>query len=452
MRQDSYIAATRFGLGMRPADLATIEAGPQQWLLAQLKQPDFGNSNFAQFPTSQAVAQRVMQVQQQIKQAKDAGRDPNKMMEQDFNHGLKEIFEMEMLARFRQAAMTNTPYYERLVDFWSNHFTIATQKAHLPGIAGAFEREAIRPYVLGGFREMLLAVAHHPAMLLYLDNAQSIGPNSQAGQKSHKGLNENLAREIMELHTLGVNGGYTQTDVTNFAKVLTGWSIGNEKQGTPGAFYFYPPRHEPGNQVILGKTYPDNGEQQAIDVLTDLARSPATARHIAFKLARHFIADEPPQTSVDHLAKIYMQTGGNLMALSQALVGMPEAWSVATPKIKRGYDLIVSTVRLCGAQNLPPMWPLQSLQFLSDLPMNATSPAGYPDTAADVAGPEAIMRRIEWAQSTSAKLTPAGDYRQLAEYAMGPIMSDTTRQTLASAANPREGLALLLASPDFQRR
>ena len=244
----------------------------------------------------------------------------------------------EMSARFLNGFSTAQPLRERLVRFWSNHFVVSVSKGQTIALVGAFEREAIRPHVTGRFADMLQAVEHHPAMQLYLDNAQSIGPDSVAGKMVGKGLNENLGREILELHTLGVDGGYTQNDVIALAKILTGWSIDRGQpalQNRPVArffgaqridvsddapaengFRFYPPRHEPGEKMLLGKSYAQ-GYQGGVEALNDLARHPATAHHIATKLAMHFIADNPPDASVKRIAAAFQKTDGDLRAVQR---------------------------------------------------------------------------------------------------------------------------------------
>ena len=249
----------------------------------------------------------------------------------------REVFQDKSAARVSHAASTDAPFVERLVQFWSNHFCISASKG--PGVrimAGGFEREAIRPHVLGRFGDMLKAVEQHPAMLIYLDNAQSIGPNSQAGRNRGRGLNENLAREILELHTLGVDGGYTQADVTSLARIITGWTIVDQRfaaaqpKGRPaqnltvGTFMFAQPRHEPGQQTVLGKVYADNGLATGEEALADLARHPATARHIARKLAQHFVSETPPPALVARLEKTFRDTDGNLGAVAKALASAPE--------------------------------------------------------------------------------------------------------------------------------
>jgi uncharacterized protein (DUF1800 family) len=442
MNKDGYIAATRFGMGMRPAEVSRIDTSPKDWLLAQIARPEARGSDFSGLASAQENARRLME-------ARQAG---DKDLQKEVRRGFKDVFIEEMRAKMTHAIDTDTPFYERLVGFWSNHFAVSIKKGAVAGLAGAYEREAIRPNVTGRFADMLLAVVHHPAMLIYLDNAQSIGRDSMAGERTGKGLNENLAREIMELHTLGVGSGYTQQDVTTFAKILTGWSIGGVKSDNAGGFEFARRRHEPGEETILGKTYADNEEEQGIAVLSDLAAHPATAHHIAFKLARHFIADDPPDNVVASLAATFTQTGGDLKAMYRALLDQPSAWVVSPPKIKSSYDLIVSAARLCGDKNTAIDWCLQSLKFLGDVPLTANSPAGFPDVAKDIAGPEAVLRRIEWAQGAAGKLSPDKDYKTLAEIAIGPIMEVHTREVLSSAHNEREGLALLFGSPEFQRR
>ena len=449
MRQETYIAATRFGLGPRPDEVARIEPAPLEWLKEQIAQPEAASSDFSGLASAQQNALVLIDARMQAQQQSD--KAAGKEMVQAVRKELRKVYVAEMAAKATHAMNTLTPFYERLVDFWSNHFSISIQKGEMAGLAGAFEREVIRPRVTGTFRDLLLAAEQHPAMLIYLDNFQSIGPNSKAGERTKKGLNENLAREIMELHTLGVDAGYTQEDVTSFAKVLTGWGIGNEKQGAPGAYTFFPNRHEPNNQIVFGKNYPDRGEEQGRDVLLDFANHPKTAHHIAFKLARHFIADEPPEQAVQALTQTFMQTGGDLAAMYRTLLTRPEAWSLNTPKIKSSYDLVISAIRLCGAA-VDPLWYLQSLRFLGDVPLTANSPAGFPDTAKDIAGPEALIRRIEWAKGAATKLTPGLPLPTLVDISIGPVLGNATRAALAQVTDAKEGLALLLGSPEFQRR
>ena len=237
---------------------------------------------------------------------------------------IQKTYRAEALARLQRAMIADCGFTERLVTFWSNHFCISASKGELARIwAGSFEREAIRPHVLGRFGDMLKAVEQHPAMLFFLDNQQSLGPDSRAGQNRKRGLNENLAREIMELHTLGVGGGYTQDDVTSLARIITGWTFaGRQGQlGTPGTFVFNANAHQPGAQPLLGKTYADAGVAQGEAALADIARHPSTAKFIATKFARHFVADEPPPALVTRLQEVFRKSDGDLRALATTLGG-----------------------------------------------------------------------------------------------------------------------------------
>ena len=251
----------------------------------------------------------------------------------------QQLLQHEATARIGAAVDAEVGFVERLVWFWSNHFCVSAEKVN--AAAGPYEREAIRPHVLGRFADMLEAVESHPAMLFYLDNVESMGPDSIAGINRDKGLNENLAREILELHTLGVRGGYSQEDVTSFAKVLTGWTwIPPAEPEHGGDFVFARRLHEPGDQIVLGKRYSDGGAEQGRRVLADLARHPATAQHIAQKLACHFVADDPPPTLVAKLAKTFNDTDGDLKEVSKTLLNAEEVVDAATHQAQtsRGLD------------------------------------------------------------------------------------------------------------------
>jgi uncharacterized protein (DUF1800 family) len=294
----------------------------------------------------------------------------------------QEILQAETAARLARLATTDTPFLERLVLFWSNHFAVAAGKGQqLRATAGAFEREAIRPHVLGRFPDMLKAVESHPAMLAYLDNQQSVGPASRTGLNRGAGLNENLAREILELHTLGVDGGYSQADVTSLAKVITGWGFSgaNGRLGEPGRFVFDPARHEPGPQRVLGRDYPQAGVDQGEVVLLALAEHPATAQHIARKFARHFVADDPPERLVTRLAVTFIETGGDLKGLATVLLRAPEAWEGPGRKIRTPQEFLVASMRATGQVPETPRL-LGALAAMGQPLWNPPGPNGYPDT------------------------------------------------------------------------
>jgi uncharacterized protein (DUF1800 family) len=326
----------------------------------------------------------------------------------EFRQRVRALYLDEVEARVRAAVTTDAPLRERLTHFWSNHFTVSGIRPVAAGIVGAFEREAIRPHVTGRFVDLLLAVERHPAMLLYLDNALSIGPDSMAGRLRGKGLNENLGREILELHTLGVDGGYTQDDVIALARILTGWSVARLNAAHPGTFHFYERAHEPGAKTLLGRRYAEAGEQEGVAALTDLANHPATAQHIATKLARHFIADEPPRDAVARIARAFHDTGGDLARVTEAVLREDAAWRTPFAKVRAPGDLVIAACRATGF--IPPALLLAgSLRTLDEPPVFAPQPSGWPDSAASWVSPEAVLRRAQWCEAFATRMPEPPD-------------------------------------------
>jgi uncharacterized protein (DUF1800 family) len=368
---------------------------------------------------------------------------------------IQKTFRAEALARIQRASIVECGFVERLVVFWSNHFCISAGKGEPARIwAGAFEREAIRPYVLGRFGDMLKAVEQHPAMLFFLDNQQSLGPDSRAGQNRKRGLNENLAREIMELHTLGVGGGYSQEDVTTLARIITGWSFaGREgRLGTPGSFVFNANAHQPGPQLLLGKTYENTGVGQGEAALADIARHPSTARFIATKFARHFVADDPPATLVARLEGVFRKTDGDLKALAVALVDSDEAWQAPLGKMRTPYEYLIATGRLLARIPDEPGRTLGSLNVLGQPLWTPSGPNGFADTNAGWAAPEGMKLRLDIAAQTASRIADSVDPRDLLEVVAADAASTETRRTIERAESRQQALALLLMSPEFQRR
>jgi uncharacterized protein (DUF1800 family) len=361
----------------------------------------------------------------------------------------QQIYLEEAKSRFDAALGADIGFAERLVWFWSNHFCVSADKVR--AVAGAFEREAIRPYVLGNFADMLAAVESHPAMLFYLDNARSFGPNSIAGQRQSKGLNENLGREILELHTLGVRSGYSQNDVTNFAKVITGWTITPPKQAEHGGEFDYNGRmHEPGAQTVMARSYDDTGYEQGRSVLLTLARHPATAKHIAVKLARHFVADDPPQSLVDRLAKRFLDTNGNLKEVSKTLVLAPEAWNPSRPKLKKPSEWTVASMRACGLALADIRRVINTLNLLGEPLWRPPAPKGFADENA--AWLDGLPQRLDIANQLARRVGALIDPEEIVDATLGPLASPETRQTLARAESRPQALALLLMAPEFLRR
>ncbi|MBR0836545.1 DUF1800 family protein [Bradyrhizobium manausense] len=368
---------------------------------------------------------------------------------------IQKTFRAEALARLQRAVMVDCGFTERLVVFWSNHFCISASKGELARMwAGAFEREAIRPHVLGRFADMLKAVEQHPAMLFFLDNQQSLGPDSRAGQNRKRGLNENLAREIMELHTLGVGGGYTQEDVTSLARIITGWTFAGRKGqiGAPGSFAFNANAHQPGPQMLLGKTYDATGLAQGEAALADIARHPSTANFIATKFVRHFVADDPPPALVARLRDVFVKTDGDLKALATALVDSDEAWKAPLTKMRSPYDFLIASGRLLARVPEDPGFYLNSLNLLGQPLWTPAGPNGFPDTTAAWAAPEGMKLRLDIASQMGARLGPNIDPLDLLEFAAGDAASTETRKTIERAESRQQALALLLMSPELQRR
>jgi uncharacterized protein (DUF1800 family) len=368
---------------------------------------------------------------------------------------IQKTFRAEALARLQRAMISDSGFVERLVVFWSNHFCISANKGELARIwAGSFEREAIRPHVLGRFSDMLKAVEQHPAMLFFLDNQQSLGPDSPAGQNRKRGLNENLAREIMELHTLGVGGGYTQNDVTSLARIITGWTFaGRQGQlGTPGTFVFNANAHEPGTQLLLGKTYENNGVGQGEAALEDIARHPSTAKFIATKFVRHFVADDPPPALVARLQEVFRKSDGDLKALAAALVDSDEAWRAPPTKMRSPYEFLVATGRLLSQVPDEPSRYLGGLNLLGQPLWTPAGPNGFPDTNAAWAAPEGMKLRLDISAQVASRLGDNVDPRDLLELAAADAASPETRRTIERAESRQQALALLLMSPEFQRR
>jgi uncharacterized protein (DUF1800 family) len=368
---------------------------------------------------------------------------------------IQKTFRAEALARLQRALIADCGFAERLVMFWSNHFCISASKGGLARMwAGSFEREAIRPHVFGRFADMLKAVEQHPGMLFFLDNQQSFGPDSRAGQNRNRGLNENLAREILELHTLGVGGGYTQDDVTALARIITGWTYaGRQGQlGTPGTFVFNANAHQPGAHRVLGRSYDAVGVAQGEAVLADIARHPSTAQFIAGKFARHFVADDPPPALVTRLAEVFRRTDGDLKALAMTLVDSDEAWKAPQTKMRSPYEFLVAAGRLLAQIPNDPTRYLGGLNTLGQPLWSPSGPNGFPDSNAAWAAPEGMKLRLDVSAQIASRLADGVDPRDLLELVAADAASPETRRTVERAESRQQALALLLMSPEFQRR
>lgn len=470
-------AVNRFGLGAMPGELAAA-GDPRGTLHAQLRRrPDL--SPFAGFPDSLELLEQQNEYRLQRRQMRDrkpatpspAGAAAREGAAEDdiernpMQQAIRRAAGDDLALRYRIAATTDTPFVERLVRFWSNHFAISIDKNQNRLLAAPMEREAIRPHVLGNFADLLTAVETHPGMLLYLDNAASVGDDSmlvrrleRRDSKRRLGLNENLAREILELHTLGVDGGYAQEDVIELARAITGWGTPLPREMQQGqarsAFVFRAGAHEPGARTVLGKRYAEGGEAQGRAVLRDLAMHPATARHLGFKLARHFVADAPPPALVDAMAAAYLRSGGALTALYGAMIDHEASWSADARKFKTPEDFVISTMRAGGLRlDRQPRVLLRLLTSLGQPTFTPRSPAGFPDTAADWASGDALRKRLQAAAALAGQVQGRGKPVDLATDVLGAeAVQGPFADALRRAGSPQEGFALLFSSPAFQWR
>ncbi|UEM10491.1 DUF1800 family protein [Bradyrhizobium barranii subsp. barranii] len=488
-KAEAVLALHRFGMGPRPGSLAAVGTDPRGALIAELDRP-LALSAAASLPTSAKAyrtvadanarrAARAKQAQQQAKkqqvaavptapgdqaqaQAQTEGQAPAQGQEKDAAEMAakqaadavpdpgRPIYLQEAKLRTEAALAADIGFAERLVWFWSNHFCISAYK--IQSMSGAYEREAIRANALGHFVDLLLAVEGHPAMLFYLDNLGSMGANSIAGINRSRGLNENIAREIIELHTLGVRTGYTQDDVISFANVLTGWTLvppgDNPEHG--GEFTFNPRLHEPGGQTVLGKRYEQEDAEQGRAVLRDLAAHPATATHVATKLARHFVADEPPPPLVEQMAKTFRDTEGDLKQVAITMVSSDDAWRGSPSKLKRPSEWGVGMVRATGITVVDPTRFTAGQELLGEGLWRPSAPKGYPDDEASWI--DGIGRRLDIANNFAERVAATADPQGIIEDVFASQIAPEVKQAVGRAESRQQALALLFMSADFQRR
>jgi uncharacterized protein (DUF1800 family) len=483
-RSEALFALHRFGFGPRAGSVAAVEHDPRGAILAEIDRPDAGQLAI-HLPGSGDAARAAAEVREAVRAARqaqrnaqnaakevaaaapapDGGATPNPSMSQQgpaappppprANNpaaaALQQAYRDEAKARIDAALNAGIGFAERLTWFWSNHFCVSVAKNGVRPLAGAYEREAIRPHVLGRFADMLMAVETHPAMLIYLDNARSIGPNSQAGRDRGRGLNENLAREILELHTLGVRTVYTQDDVTSFAKILTGWTVAPPRQDSVhgGEFIFNPRMHEPGEHMLISAKL-DQGEfDQGRAALDMLARHPATARHIAEKLVRHFVSDRPVPTLAGKLASRFTETDGDLKEVAKTLVTAPESWNADDRKLKRPAEWMVAAARATAVA--PDITAFTQAQNLLGEPLwRPAAPKGFSDE--DAAWIDGLTQRLDVANEFARRVADATDPQEALDIALGPLATDETRTAIRRAESRPQALTLLFMAPEFQRR
>ena len=471
--RDAALALHRFGFGPRTGTIAAIASDPQGALIAELDQPNAGMASDAGLLSSGAasrtafefnaarlarerLAARRAAAAKQLVAANASAANPAEAKPAvvtppatEPENPIRKNFFREAEVHYGAAIAADIGFVERLVWFWSNHFCVSADDTVM---AGAYEREAIRPHVLGRFVDMLLAAESHPAMLVYLNNASSIGPNSVAGINRDRGINENLGREILELHTLGVRSGYNQDDVISLAKAITGWTVYNPATDPDrgGEFLYFPRLHEPGEETVLGKGYSDDGIEQGRAVLADLARHPATAEHVTTKLARHFLADEPSPALVEVLKKTFLDTDGDLLQVSKALVMAPESWSPTQAKIKHPSEWMVAFIRAAGFNTGDVRRIVPALNRLGEPLWRPAAPKGFGDANDDWL--DGVAHRLDTANAFAQNYEAWVDPRVMLETTLGPLASAETRTTLARAETKQQAITLLLMVPEMQRR
>jgi uncharacterized protein (DUF1800 family) len=484
------IAANRFGYGARPNELRAIAGDPRGWVKAQMRPEAAPPASFAGLPTAEddllnigrfyislrlngpnAEAARRRLVQRE-------GVSPEMLdntVDGSYRAYMVERYTRGVAAHMSALVSAPRPAFERLVRFWANHFTVSAAKPQVMSLPQSFEREAIRPLACGSFANLLLASTKHPGMGVYLDNVISIGPTSGwarsprqvprigfGGQRPN-GLNENLGREILELHTLGVGGGYTQADVTALAKIITGWMyerppmtayFTDAKGQRTGAqlFKFEAGAHEPGAKTLLGQSYPEGlaGGESALRALT---RHASTARHIATKLVRHYVSDAPPAACVDRVARAFQASEGDIPTVMAALIDSPEAWAEAPAKFKRPDEFLVSALRAFNLTQIPPNAFVAGLETMGQRAYFAPGPDGWADSAEAWLSADLVWKRLEWAQQLAERVARADAAPlAIAESALGPTFTEASRTAIQRAESPAQALVLFLMSPEFQRR
>ncbi len=452
------IAVNRFGYGARANELELAKSDPKQWIKSQLQAISFTDN----LPDSNEILVEFANYQQQKKQQKkQQNKQLTNQMSMENNDAssipkVSKLFARKALRdmsanSLQQAINSDHSVSWRLLDFFSNHFSVTANGRLMVGLAATLEREAIAPHLLGNFSDMLLAVEQHPAMLVYLNNEKSFGPNSRMAKKHKKGLNENLAREIMELHTLGVDGGYNQQDVVELAKGITGWSVKKPTKDKGAGFVFRAYGHEPGTRTLLGKRYAPQGMNQGKKMLGDIAKHPATAKHICYKLAHHFVEETPSASLLNKMETTWHRTDGNIKQVMFSLFDADESWQPSAQKFKTPREFVISTYRGLAPKKLNSKVLLNVLTSLGQQPFNAGSPAGYSDEVDDWLGPNALMARIDWATMISGSRGRINS-EKIMKLSLGSSVSELTYNAVLRAESRQMSLTLLLMSPEFQRR
>ncbi len=461
-------AINRLSFGPQPGDIERIQnLGVERYIQQQLNPnmiPELQALN-AKLAGLETIHLSSLQLFEQAKLPRlEKGQKPSPEQRKAYQAKLRQVLEQAIQARLLRATESPRQLQEVMVDFWYNHFNVFSKKGVTRFLVGAYEKEAIRPYVFGYFRDLIGSTARHPAMLFYLDNWQNTAPNSPGARGKAQGLNENYARELMELHTLGVKGGYTQKDVVALAKILTGWTFRRAERPNVGqyGFYFDAKRHDYSDKVFMGQVIKGGGiveGEQAFDIL---AKSPATARHISYQLAQYFVTDQPPEALVERLAQKFLSTDGNIQAVLDTLFRSSEFWDsrVYNAKFKTPYQYAVSSLRATGME-ITNFRPVFGFLQQAGMPLyGCLAPDGYKNTQESWLNPDAMTRRISFATALASgrlpllstpMVSPVLEVTQL-RTTLGNSFSVKTQQAIAAASPPSLRAALMLGSPEFMRR
>ena len=453
--QFETIAAIRFGYGFSPGE---DPVGTVDDILSRLAGPDVVGEALGTvgFKDRRAAHDRFKETRDRHKKI---GMPETRKAKKAAKKARNDIVATDFKLRIVRPVLSHDGFRERLVAFWADHFSVSGQGRFLQLLHGDFVDRAIRPYITGSFAELLTRAVTHPSMLIYLDQVKSFGPNSKGARRKNRGLNENLAREILELHTMGVKGGYSQNDVRQFAELLTGMTV--TKKGAD----FRPEIAEPGAETVLGKSYGgglfDARFRHIQAFLNDVAVHPQTARHLARKLAVHFVSDTPDDALLDRLETVFLETGGDLFEVYAALLDHPSSWQDLGQKVKQPFGFVVSGLRALAVSEgvLLALKPAQVRRLLS-IPLSTMGqplrappgPDGWPEEAEAWITPQGLAARLQWSLVAGTRFGRRTDPRDFVEHTLRDVAGDTLRRAVAGSENRAEGLALVLSSPEFNRR
>lgn len=442
--RDAAIAASRFGYGARVGELQGIATDPQGWLLAQLEESAVPTDFFQGLPDTSEITSQLVTAQASGDAALQA-----------FRRSRSTESQAEAKVHAAYAMATGAPFRERLVRFWCNHFSLSALNPRIFPLTYAFERDVIRPNLRGSFVNLLTEAVRHPALLLNFENARSIGAYSYAGLKGAAALDDRLAQAILKLYTLGPQREPTPKDIFSLAKMLTGWSVTGPEEANPGRFIFRPKWHEPNAKYFLEHSFPPSGVLEAEAALDKLGRKEQVATFIATRMAQYFITDTPPSELINSMLRGFTDGANSLMGMAKGMVTYPAAWSPIQSKIKTPEDLVLSTARALGMGGEAGGMTLHAQRILGQPPKHAPSPEGWPLQAGAWIAPQQMMDRLAWTGAIArrgATLMPDAPVTETALEILGPLLSPVTYRRIAVAADRGEGLAVLFASPEFQRR